>query len=98
VEVDLYATNYNMSINGNWFVWTCRIVMTYKNTTGGVVYREEFIANTPHLNAVSYWCLMTSVWNRGPATTAHGSVEIKQEIDIQIQFQFWKYCGRSCHS
>jgi hypothetical protein len=52
VEVDLYCTNWETPINGNWFVYTCRLILSYKNDTGGPVV-AEFEANTPHLNDVS---------------------------------------------
>jgi hypothetical protein len=32
----------------------------------------------------AFWAVFT-FWGTGPATTAHGSLDLKQEIQIQIQ-------------
>jgi hypothetical protein len=42
--------------------------------------------NFIHFNMAAIWAVFT-VWGSGPAITAHGSLDLKQEIQIQIQIQ-----------
>jgi hypothetical protein len=35
----------------------------------------------------SFWAVLIHIWGSGPALTAHGSLDFKQEIQIQIQIQ-----------
>lgn len=50
MEVDMYAANWQFPIQGRWFPYEVKVVVTYKDAFGVALGDETLISNSPLLN------------------------------------------------